>query len=71
MYKYGNGSARGEKMGNVAKLIIKKKEDNPEALKVFEETELPGEKDQVQEIIASYPTVYTHSWEDGALMRYI
>ena len=50
-------------MGNVAKLIIKKKEDNPEALKVFEETELPGEKDQVQ--------VYTHSWEDGALMRYI
>lgn len=52
-------------MGNVAKPIIKKIEDNPEALKVFEETELPGEKDQVQEIIASYPTVYIHSWEDG------
>lgn len=35
-----------------------------EALKDLEEKDLPKEDDKTQEIIASFPTVYIHNWQD-------
>lgn len=44
--------------------IIKKIEDNPKALGEFRDEELPKEDDKIQEVIASFPIVYIHCWED-------
>ena len=42
----------------VAKPIIRKIDDTPESLKIFEEDLCSCSDENVQEIITSYPTVY-------------
>ncbi len=49
----------------VAEPIIKKIEDNREALNQFEKTSLPAESEKTQEIIKNFPTVYMHYWQDS------
>lgn len=48
----------------VSQPIIRKIKDAPKALSDFIEKELPDEDDKIQEIIASYPTVYIHNWKN-------
>lgn len=48
----------------ISRPIIRIIEDNLEALKDLEEKDLPKEDDKIQEIIASFPTVYIHNWQD-------
>ena len=50
----------------VAKPIIRKIDDNPEALKIFEQDLCSCSDENVQEIITSYPTVYinANSWQN-------
>lgn len=48
----------------ISRPIIRIIEDNLEALKDLEEKDLPKEDDKTQEIIASFPTVYIHNWQD-------
>ena len=54
----------GQKMTNIAKPIIKQIKDNREALDFFEKVSLPAEDEKTQEIIANFPTVYIHNWQD-------
>ncbi len=49
----------------ISQPVIKKIEDNQEALKYFEEISLLQEDDKIQEVITSFPTVYIHSWKDS------
>ena len=44
--------------------IIRKIEDNCKALDYFESVSLPSEAGKVQEVIASFPTVYIHNWKN-------
>lgn len=55
----------GQKMTNIAKPIIKQIKDNWEALDYFENIVLPAEDEKTQEIIANFPTVYIHNWQDS------
>ena len=55
----------GQKMTNIAKPIIKQIKDNWEALDFFENILLPAEDEKTQEIIANFPTVYIHNWQDS------
>ena len=55
----------GQKMTNIAKPIIKQSKDNREALDFFENILLPAEDEKTQEIIANFPTVYIHNWQDS------
>ena len=55
----------GQKMTNIAKPIIKQIKDNREALDFFENVLLPAEDEKTQEIIANFPTVYIHNWQDS------
>lgn len=55
----------GQKMTNIAKPIIKQIKDNREALDYFENIVLPAEDEKTQEIIANFPTVYIHNWQDS------
>ena len=55
----------GQKMTNIAKPIIKQIKDNREALDFFENILLPAEDEKTQEIIANFPTVYIHNWQDS------
>ena len=55
----------GQKMTNIAKPIIKQIKDNREALDFFEKVSLPAEDKKTQEIIANFPTVYIHNWQDS------
>lgn len=55
----------GQKMTNIAKPIIKQIKDNREALEFFENILLPAEDEKTQEIIANFPTVYIHNWQDS------
>ena len=55
----------GQKMTNIAKPIIKQIKDNQEALDFFENILLPAEDEKTQEIIANFPTVYIHNWQDS------
>lgn len=48
----------------ISKPIIKKIEDNQNKLKEFEEQLLPMEDEKTQKVIASFPTVYIHSWKN-------
>ena len=50
----------------VAKPIIRKIDDTPESLKIFEEDLCSCSDENVQEIITSYPTVYinANSWQN-------
>ena len=52
-------------MTNIAKPIIKQIKDNREALDFFEKVSLPAEDEKTQEIIANFPTVYIHNWQDS------
>ena len=52
-------------MTNIAKPIIKQIKDNREALDFFEKVSLPAEDKKTQEIIANFPTVYIHNWQDS------
>lgn len=52
-------------MTNIAKPIIKQIKDNREALDYFENIVLPAEDEKTQEIIANFPTVYIHNWQDS------
>lgn len=52
-------------MTNIAKPIIKQIKDNREALDYFEDIVLPAEDEKTQEIIANFPTVYIHNWQDS------
>ena len=52
-------------MTNIAKPIIKQIKDNREALDFFEKVSLPVEDEKTQEIIANFPTVYIHNWQDS------
>ena len=52
-------------MTNIAKPIIKQIKDNWEALDYFENIVLPAEDEKTQEIIANFPTVYIHNWQDS------
>lgn len=52
-------------MTNIAKPIIKQIKDNREALEFFENILLPAEDEKTQEIIANFPTVYIHNWQDS------
>lgn len=45
--------------------IIKQIKDNREALDFFEKVSLPAEDEKTQEIIANFPTVYIHNWQDS------
>lgn len=49
----------------ISQPVIRKIEDNIEALKFFESVSLLAEDEKTREIIASYPTVYVHNWEDS------
>ena len=49
----------------VAKPIIRKIDDTPESLKIFEEDLCSYSDENVQEIITSYPTVYIHNWKES------
>lgn len=49
----------------VAKPIIREIEDNENALAEFENITLPGETENIQDIIMNYPTVYIHSWAEA------
>ena len=55
----------GQKMTNIAKPIIKQIKDNRETLDFFENILLPAEDEKTQEIIANFPTVYIHNWQDS------
>lgn len=48
----------------ISQPIIRKIEDNWKALDYFEAVSLPAETDKAQEVIASFPTVYIHNWND-------
>ncbi|MBD5521894.1 MAG: DUF2075 domain-containing protein [Lachnospiraceae bacterium] len=48
----------------ISQPVIRKIEDNQNALDYFELVSLPSEDDKIQEIIASFPTVYIHNWKD-------
>lgn len=50
----------------LAKPIIRKIDDTPESLKIFEEDLCSCLDENVQEIITSYPTVYinANSWQN-------
>ena len=52
-------------MTNIAKPIIKQIKDNREALDFFENILLPAGDEKTQEIIANFPTVYIHNWQDS------
>ena len=52
-------------MTNIAKPIIKQIKDNREALDFFDNILLPAEDEKTQEIIANFPTVYIHNWQDS------
>ena len=52
-------------MTNIAKPIIKQIKDNREALDFFENILLPAEDEKTQEIIANFPTVYIHNWQNS------
>ena len=52
-------------MTNIAKPIIKQIKANREALDFFENILLPAEDEKTQEIIANFPTVYIHNWQDS------
>lgn len=52
-------------MTNIAKPIIKQIKDNREALDFFENVSLPAEDEKTREIIADFPTVYIHNWQDS------
>ena len=52
-------------MTNIAKPIIKQIKDNRETLDFFENILLPAEDEKTQEIIANFPTVYIHNWQDS------
>ncbi|NCB93387.1 MAG: DUF2075 domain-containing protein [Clostridia bacterium] len=52
-------------MNVVAKPIIRQIKDNREALEFFETVTLPTEGEKAQEIIASFPTVYIHNWQES------
>lgn len=56
-------------MTNIAKPIIKQIKDNREALDFFENILLPAEDEKTQEIIANFPTVYIHNWQDSGVLR--
>ena len=49
----------------IAKPIIKKIEDNQDALDFFESVTLPEEDEKTQDIIMHFPTVYIHNWQES------
>ena len=53
----------------VAKPIIRKIDDTPESLKIFEEDLCSCSDENVQEIVTSYPTVYIHNWKESLLKQ--
>lgn len=57
---------KGKKMkSSVAQPIIKQIDDNSNALDYFEKVLLPNENENTQEIIAKFPTVYIHNWQES------
>ncbi len=50
---------------SVAQPIIKQIDDNRDALDFFEKELLPEENEKTQEIIAKFPTVYIHNWQES------
>ena len=48
----------------IAQPIIRKINDDPRSLSVFEEALLSSEDSKAQEVIATFPTVYIHNWKD-------
>lgn len=48
----------------ISQPIIRKIEDNREALAFFESVMLQSENDKTQEILSSFPTVYIHNWQN-------
>lgn len=50
---------------SVAQPIIKQIDDNSDALEYFEKVLLPNEDENTQEIIAKFPTVYIHNWQES------
>lgn len=48
----------------ISQPVIRKIEDTQEALEHFKSKSLRSEEDKIQELIASFPTVYIHNWED-------
>ncbi|MDE7435664.1 MAG: DUF2075 domain-containing protein [Lachnospiraceae bacterium] len=49
----------------IARPIIRKIEDNRDALDYFEQVVLPAENEKAQEIIMNFPTVYLHDWKES------
>lgn len=49
---------------SVAGPVIRKIDDNKEALDLFEQEVLSSEDEKTQDIIMNYPTVYIHNWKD-------
>lgn len=49
---------------SVAGPIIRKIDDNKEALDIFEQEMLNSEDEKTQDIIMNYPTVYIHNWKN-------
>ena len=54
-----------ENMMGIAQPIIRKINDDPVALKEFEEELFSSSDEKVQEILAFFPTVYIHNWKDS------
>lgn len=50
---------------SVAFPVIKRIDDNREALETFENVSLPLEGKKTRELIQSFPTVYVHDWQDS------
>ena len=50
---------------SVAFPVIKRIDDNREALETFENVSLPLEGKKTRELIQSFPTVYVHDWLDS------
>ncbi len=48
----------------IARPVVRKIEDNPEALRAFEEEISSGQDESIKDIIASFPTVYIHNWKE-------
>lgn len=53
-------------MATVVSPIVRKIKDTREALEYFEKHSLLAESDKDRKIIAEYPTVYIHNWNDSS-----
>ena len=64
--EYTREDRKGYNMSSsVAQPIIKQIDDNKDALDFFEKELLPKENEKTQEIIANFPTVYIHNWQES------